>query len=203
VTNYVVPLYFCPSVGVIRQNSFDDGGGDADIRTANDYLGNGGTVFNYDGFTRTPSDPFDGPLVPATRLSHLKVRLSDIKDGTSETMLVGEKYLYHESFLGQTYCAEDQGWVDGFDNDTMGFAQGYHFGASTPPQHFDPSTPSSEGPGGGNLCGSAFGSIHLSAMNCVFCDGSVHSVNFTIDPVTWQRLCSALDGQPTGTVGWE
>ena len=97
--------------------------------------------------------------------------------------------------------------MDGYDNDTMGFATGYHFGGSTPPQHFDPSTPDSQSPGyatgGDYLCGSAFGSIHLSGMNCVFCDASVHTVNFTIDPVTWQRAVPALDGEPAGTVGWE
>src|SRR5262249_45222923 len=66
-----------------------------------------------------------------------------------------------------------------------------------------PSTPTSEGPDGGNECGAAFGSIHPGGMSAVFCDGSVHTIHYTIDAVTWQRLCSGLDGQPVEQHGWE
>jgi len=205
VSSYAVPYYLCPSVGVIRTHTgFSDGAGDATTRTMNDYMGNGGSLYDWSGFTRAAGGrPMDGPIVPSTRISHLKVRSMDMKDGTSETMLVGEKYLFHESFSNASYCAEDQGWVDGFDNDAMGFAQGYKFGFSSPPKQFDPSTPDSEGPDSGNTCGSAFGSIHAGGMSAVFCDGSVHTILFTIDPVTWQRLCSGLDGQPVDPHGWE
>jgi prepilin-type N-terminal cleavage/methylation domain-containing protein/prepilin-type processing-associated H-X9-DG protein len=205
VSAYAVPYYLCPSVGVIRtHNGFPDGSGDATTRTMNDYLGNGGSLYDWSGFTRAAGGrPMDGPIVPSTRVSHLKVRSRDMKDGTSETMLVGEKYLFHESFTNTQYCAEDQGWVDGFDNDAMGFAQGYRFGFSSPPKQFTPSTPTSEGPDGGNECGAAFGSIHPGGMSAVFCDGSVHTIHFTIDPANWQRLCSGLDGVPVDHLGWE
>jgi prepilin-type N-terminal cleavage/methylation domain-containing protein len=205
VSSYAVPYYLCPSVGVIRtHNGFSDGAGDATTRTMNDYLGNGGSLYDWSGFTRAAGGrPMDGPVVPSTRVSHLKVQSKDMKDGTSETLLVGEKYLFHDSFTNTPYCAEDQGWVDGFDNDAMGFAQGYKFGYSSPPIQFDPSKPNSAGPDGGNECGAAYGSIHSVGMSAVFCDGSVHVINFTINPVTWQRLCSGLDGEPVDPHGWE
>ncbi|MFM7073846.1 MAG: hypothetical protein ACKO38_18835 [Planctomycetota bacterium] len=47
----------------------------------------------------------------------------------------------------------------------------------------------------GGTCGQIFGSSHTTLLT-VFCDGSVHSISFTIDPNMWLRLCSAQDGMP-------
>jgi prepilin-type N-terminal cleavage/methylation domain-containing protein len=207
ITAFPVPYYFCPSVGLIRIYSYSQNGdGTTTTRAMNDYIGNGGTWGA--GDTTTGSAPFDGPIVPGQSISHRKVRLSDIKDGTAETVLVGEKYLYNEAWHNESYCSDDQGWTDGFDNDTIGFAQGHNNGASTsnlrPPTQFDAGTPDSAAPDAASqgTCGFLFGSIHASC-HFVFCDGSVHTVAYTIDPINWGRLCSIADGQPVSPEGWD
>ena len=85
-------------------------------------------------------------------------------------------------------CNDDQGYVDGWDNDAICDANGLlgkDGGVELPKQIIlnqfsDP-------------CGFNFGSIH-AALNVVFCDGSVHGVRYDIDPTIWHRLCVINDG---------
>jgi prepilin-type N-terminal cleavage/methylation domain-containing protein len=199
VTSHPVPYYFCPSVGRIRiynYTQFDDTM--TTTRAMNDYVGNGGTSGSSHLYNAMLA-PLDGPLVPCTRVSHMKVRVSDMIDGTAETVLVGEKRLYHKAFIGQSYCSDDQGYCDGWDNDAIAFAMGRSTTTAAPPELFDPGpdAPTADD------CGYRFGSIHEGGCHFVFCDGSVHTVSYNIDPQNWVRLCSGKDGMPVERQGWE
>jgi hypothetical protein len=48
-------------------------------------------------------------------------------------------------------------------------------------------------------CGLIFGSAHPGAMQSVFCDGSVHTIRYDINPGTWVNLCCRNDGQEVDT----
>ena len=47
-----------------------------------------------------------------------------------------------------------------------------------------------------------FGSPHPAGCNFVFCDGSVHSISFSIDPLTHSLLANRADNQPIDDSKW-
>ena len=110
--------------------------------------------------------------------------------------MVSEKYtdyigacnpLYTRDGTTSGLCNDDQGWTDGWDNDTICFA-----GEGKPTLIAIGATPD-----GG--CGWLFGSIHPQ-MQAVFCDGSVHNVSYTINNNVWLYLCRINDGQEVGVL---
>ena len=41
-----------------------------------------------------------------------------------------------------------------------------------------------------------FGSAHSAGANFVMCDGSIHTISFSIDPLVHNRLGNRADGNP-------
>jgi prepilin-type N-terminal cleavage/methylation domain-containing protein len=188
-----VPTYICPSFRgpIIRPYSYL--GNETIMRAMADYVANGGT-FGWGGGLTLAGNSLDGAIVPSKLGCGLVRKLGDITDGTSNTLLIGEKFV-DAAFAfdpGNGGCNDDEGYVDGWDNDTVCFANGGNLAAGPVelPKRIDRQAVSDE-------CGYNFGSIHESLMT-VFCDGSVHAIRFDIDAGVWARLCKADDGEPTG-----
>ncbi len=115
------------------------------------------------------------------------VKFAMILDGTSNTMLVGEKFLRADLYEGGSW-ADDKGWTDGWDPDSM---------RST---CFKPLQDSLSGTTDDSLYGPAtdvvnFGSAHPGGFNAVFADGSVHTINYDVDPFVFDNLGDRQDGE--------
>lgn len=124
-----------------------------------------------------------------------------ISDGTSNTILVGEKFLRPDLVEGGSW-SDDKGWTDGWDPDSMRST------CFRPLQDSLSGTVSTSGPCGPDT-GSAtcdqlygfatdvvnFGSSHPGGFNAVFADGSVHTISYDIDPITFDNLGDRQDGQ--------
>jgi len=173
-----IKTYSCPSLRAPTKFPYSQSN-PTGFRAMMDYVGNGGTYGGWWGFDRSVNS-MDGPLAP----SGFAMRFANVTDGTSNTLFAGEKYL--SRLHSAPDCNDDQGYVDGWDNDTICFSRG---GYATNPIY----PPRPNGQVGG--CGLIFGSPHVSLL-CVFVDGSVHSVSFTVDQTVWVRLCAMDDGQP-------
>jgi len=113
------------------------------------------------------------------------VRIGDITDGASSTLLVGEKCM-NLFYLGKTGRSDDnEGYTGGNDWDTMrnaGYAPGHDTNAETTERGF-----------------AHFGSSHPHGFNIVLADGSVRFIAFTIDHDVFSRLGTRAEGQPVGS----
>jgi prepilin-type N-terminal cleavage/methylation domain-containing protein len=187
-----IAIYHCPSSRPFVRFRYTQAGADT-YRYMWEYSGNGGSWGNWPDLTKS-GNALDGPIVPSKSGSKRVVSRDSIADGSSNVMLIGEKYLNLVKREGQSICGDDQGWVDGWDNDAIAFARATSAsGPILPPRPYD--TTSDE-------CGFVYGSNHY-VMQTVFCDGSVHGIKFTINPQTFLGLCSVNDGKSLDLTGIE
>jgi prepilin-type N-terminal cleavage/methylation domain-containing protein/prepilin-type processing-associated H-X9-DG protein len=107
-------------------------------------------------------------------------RITDIKDGSSSTFLAGDsrKNLF---FLGQYQSDDNEGYTDSWDHDAERYTS-------------EPPLPDLIDPGGSDGQ-QRFGSSHAVGFNMVFCDGSVHFISYTIDPVSFAALGTIKGGE--------
>lgn len=154
-----------------------------------DYAGNGGT--------RVASDSFDGAVVksPGSANSfkggHV-VMPGGIPDGTSNTIMVGEKQINKATAggLNPDDYSDNEFWAGpGYDGDDDIIRGCYANGSSwyTPAQDINQATvPHS-------YLFYRFGSAHPIVMNAVFCDGSVRPIRYSVDPEVFRRACVRND----------
>ena len=106
------------------------------------------------------------------------IRIADIRDGTTNTYLVGERYINPNHYTTGKDHGDDLSMYTGFQDDV---------GRSTAQQPFlDRRSYSAN---------FYFGSAHVSGCNFVFCDGSVRMINYSIDADTHRYLGVRNDNQ--------
>ena len=132
---------------------------------------------------------------PATSV-HQPVTFAKITDGTSKTLLIGEKYVRNDNYVEnqQLHYSDDRGWCDGWDADQMrstcfvpvndGDSIGWQDASLT--RYFGDDFASGAVGGSWNVL--QFGSPHTAGINSVFADGSVHIINFDIDVLVFNSL---------------
>jgi prepilin-type N-terminal cleavage/methylation domain-containing protein/prepilin-type processing-associated H-X9-DG protein len=157
-----IPIYYCPSR---RTPTVYANGARAD------YSGNGGSDFGSSGL--------DGVLV---RTYYGTKTLLQITDGTSNTLMVGEKQC-HPTVLG-TAGGDNEPWNNsGWDEDVVRFG---NYAPQPDYLHPDSSRPT--------YWSRRFGSSHPGQFNAVFCDGSVRPIRFAVDPTIFKYAVISNDG---------
>ncbi len=195
LTHTPLPMYNCPSRRSARpypkpwDGTFvaynavnNDASNNVAVRT--DYAMNAGSqsAHQYYGGPSTLAQGDDGSYTwHDTKASNgISFERSEVKpaavfDGTSYTIMIGEKYLIPEHYQTGRAGSDNESMFTGYNNDQY---------RSTHPAHL----PMQDRQGYDN--GMCFGSAHGSAVHFAFCDGSVRALNYSIDAQTYAALGS-------------
>ena len=157
------------------------------------YAGNGGDLKGPGSDPKTFDDGDGKTSFTFPSTAHLtgifyvlsQTTVAEIKDGTSNTLLIGEKHLTPDLYTSGMDGGDNQAMLQGYDVDTVRFSQ---INSSSPlPLKQDT-------PGWQEING--FGSPHSAGVNFAFCDGSVHMLSYGIEFETYRRLTNRKDALP-------
>jgi hypothetical protein len=130
-------------------------------------------------------------------------KIAKIADGTSKTLLIGEKYVRNDQYEAGA-LSDDHGWAEGWDADQMRSA------AFPPLNDSDPIGWRSDMDGYFGDRGAFapetynvlhFGAAHAAGIQAVFADGSVHTVNYDIDAALFNGLATRAGGETHDLTG--
>ncbi|MDZ7618493.1 MAG: DUF1559 domain-containing protein [Patescibacteria group bacterium] len=192
----VVPSFHCPSRRRAMGYPAIEGSRNCDkpsTMAKTDYAANGGTSNQFLGggpslsclelYPKCTDWPFSDATVNASfdGVSGVRseIRPEDVRDGTSNTYLAGEKYLNPSKYLTGDDGADNNSAYNGNDWDTNRWS-GW--------------APRQDTPDYGTTA-SYFGSAHSGAFHMVLCDGSVQSISYAIDLTVHKNLGNRRSGQ--------
>jgi len=161
--------------------------------------------------TRLANSPIDFCQTPSTGLEYNRVRLcqdgtifvrselkmAQIEDGTTNTYLIGERNINPNEYAGgvdinsyQLSFNTNQAAYCGYEWDNQKVAWSYLWDQVKNQEDFQPR------PDTPNLTSwEIWGSAHPGGFHMVYCDGSVRTVSYDVDPYVHSYSASRLDGQ--------
>jgi prepilin-type processing-associated H-X9-DG protein len=140
------------------------------------------TLAQGDAATYAWNPPY-GPLSDSTGVSFLRseVKLAEVTDGANVTYLIGEKYLNPDNYFDGKDASDNLSVYQGYDIDINRWVS-----LNVPPMQDRP----------GTIDYFRFGSAHAGNFNMAFCDGSVQTISYSIDPEIHRRLGNRKDDLP-------
>ena len=210
---YRVASYFCPSRARKGFLSTDQrsGAGQVTPGLLGDYAGCIGAVMHSEGGSTYYPFRYGGTLITtksyknsAIQTPRGDVKLADITDGTTKTLLVGEKYVpasrigtlaYDASiYNGDTVYQSMRAAGRGIEYDDNGRAQGIQ---TNPPAASLEDLSLSNG-----ADYRVFGGPHSGSIAFVFCDGSVRMLGTSINIDVYGNLANRADGKVIPGEAW-
>jgi prepilin-type N-terminal cleavage/methylation domain-containing protein/prepilin-type processing-associated H-X9-DG protein len=208
IRNTPLALFVCPSRRTavpLDGSTWPQARGGAPLDYAGAYLGPANftnlnvldqTPGTYDAVI-IPSEPWNNGLVGA---QNRPVTFEGIVDGTSNTLLLAEKWVRPDQYTGGA-GTDDHNFASSLDFDHM------RVGDQAPVQDTNGGVTANEN----NPCcgwwrdqldrqpaphlGGRFGSAHPGGINAVMADGSVRHIPYTIRDDLMRRLCDRQDGE--------
>lgn len=132
-------------------------------------------------------DDFDGITGRLT-----EVKIGQIIDGTSKTILVGEKYMNPLEYATGASCVDNNSNSQGYDWDVNRWFPRLTSLATDPNPTFlglEVRRPKRDTPGLGG-CRQEFGSAHQNGFHAAFCDGHVENIPYGTDNVVYAAMGS-------------
>ncbi len=122
------------------------------------------------------------------------ISFSHVRDGTSNTLMLGDKQLNLDR-LGITYDDNEPFGSTGWESDIRRYTSS-HYRPLPDSQH-----PSYTHPTDPKVGSNHFGSSHPGLICVALADGSVRTLGFSIDGTIFQRLGDRADGKPVSLDG--
>jgi prepilin-type processing-associated H-X9-DG protein len=129
---------------------------------------------------------------------------ASVKDGTSNTMMIGEKFCMVQDYNGG--FADDGGPFSGIDDEFSRTTATLQVGGIMDPNRYGPIPPvanphidavlvdDQHDKTQGWESSYQFGAAHPAGINAVFADGSVHNIKYGIDPDVFNAVGNMDDG---------
>ncbi|MHB1033879.1 MAG: DUF1559 domain-containing protein [Pirellulales bacterium] len=188
-------MYNCPSRRRVTKFGIAWGNTETHFRNSNpsnrvvrtDYAGNCGDTLRNEYFGGPASlAEGDSPTygwhdtteLHGVTFERSQIKVSNVRDGTSSTYLIGEKYVNPDHYETGNWAADNECAYTGFNNDI--------FRCTASPPVID--TP---GYDDGRMF---FGSVHAGGCLFLMCDGSVQAVSYSINSEIHRRLGNRDDG---------
>jgi len=176
ISSQPISIYYCPSLRkrtTIGTNRLDYA------------MSAGATWAGTTGPAMPAASVFDGV---AMRSFCGRIRFSDVTDGLSNTLLVGEKNvaLQDSTTFGNDYGGDNESWANpGWDEDAIRSAERIPWKNRVETVNRT----------GGDA---RFGSSHTSGFQVLLCDGSVGRVSYNVDLTVFRNLARRADGNVLG-----
>ena len=199
----VVPGLHCPSRREARGYPPAEGSVNAampNVINKTDYAMNGGTgghaLGHWGDANCLESNTCDIPEMPddfdgiTGRLSEVKI--GQIIDGTSKTVMIGEKYMNPLEYATGNSCVDNNSNSQGYDWDVNRWFPRLRSVATDPNPTFlglEERRPKPDTPGLGG-CRQEYGSAHQTGYFAVYCDGHVENISYGTDHVVYAALGS-------------
>ena len=188
-----ISMFHCPSRREPRVRPIQNFFYNADSMQGNvkiDYAANGGTerlALSNGPNTVERARTFNWPDPKRFNgIVHIRseVRLRHVRDGTTKTLMLGEKYLNPAFYNDSQDHGDDDGAMIGLNFDSVRWTAAAY--APKRDTH-------------GVVNHSGFGSAHESAFHVTLCDGSVQAIGYDVDLQVFRLLGVRNDGQVVDT----
>jgi len=164
---YTNTIYYFNTANPVRQVARSDYAGNAGDQAADQFFAGPGSLAEGD---KPDYNWPDTTYLTGVLFQRSEIAFAKITNGTSNTFLVGEKYLNPDNYETGADLADNENMYVGFDNDTTRTT------LYTPKQDRRGFTDYDR-----------FGSAHAGGLNMLYCDGSVHFIEYAIDPAVFKR----------------